>query len=379
MKRTFLKQLFCLSCCIGIVLSAVPALAAGDSDSRSSVIDQDQTGTVVIDYQDTADGNDPVTDAAFAFYKIADLHMQITADGGGLPDVSAEGNPEIVSGSETGTETELNAGSKAASAKGKQPAAGNRYIPVIPGLTVHPDMNAEDISDKVQAYYKEHPGKGRIYTGKTGNDGKLTLNGMEPGVYLGTETAPAEDHYASAPFLFQLPFSDGEETGQTFWNYHLTVELKSLPAGSIIICKQVTGTAGDTNRAFHFKVEFQTVDGALSVPYIRSDGTKGTIQSGGVIPLKSGESAEIKMIPCGSGYTVTEAEADQNGYTTKADGTSGHIIRKNPAQVKFVNHKDKPADNVQTGDSPLIWIELIAIIFTGAVGAVLIIHRRREK
>ena len=67
MKRTFLKQLFCLSCCAALCLTAVSVFAAENPDSLSSVIDPEQSGTVIIDYQDTVDGNDPVVDAEFTF------------------------------------------------------------------------------------------------------------------------------------------------------------------------------------------------------------------------------------------------------------------------------------------------------------------------
>ncbi|MGN8739534.1 DUF7601 domain-containing protein [Bilifractor sp. HCP3S3_D3] len=410
MKGTFLKKLFCLSCCVALGLSAVPVGAAENPDTRSSVIDPAQTGTVVIDYQDTLDGNDPVTDAEFTFYKIADLNMQITAeDASDLSKASASKDTDAVSGSKTDADPTLNASesleSEAVSSssvtddssedQAEKPSAdepdtvtsvGNQYVSIIPDLTIDQNTDAKEIAAKVQAYYKDHPEIGPSYTGKTGEDGKLAISGMALGVYLGMETSPASEHYASTPFLFQLPYSDGEEIDRTFWNYELKVEPKALPAGDIVISKQVTGTAGDTNQKFNFVVEFKTTDASLAVPYEISNGTKGTIKTGDKIQLKSGEVATITMIPCGSDYKVTEVEANKNGYKTTAEGTSGRIVRKTPAKVKFVNSKDKPPKHTDdksggtpTGDTLPILYMILAAASVCIIGIVLFVTRRRKK
>lgn len=423
MKGTFLKKLFCLSCCAALGLSAVPVGAAENPDSRSPVIDPSQTGTVVIDYQDTVDGNDPVTDAEFTFYKIADLNMQITAeDAADLPQKLADENATAVPGSGTKTDTGVNAATatdtdseadtdaktetEAVSSESatdnspeegaEKPSAdepdtvtsvGNQYVSIIPDLVIDQTTDAKTIEAKVQAYYKDHPEIGPSYTGKTGEDGKLTISGMELGVYLGMETSPAPEHYASAPFLFQLPYSDGEDIDSTFWNYELKVEPKSLPAGDIVISKQVTGSAGDTNQKFNFVVEFKTTDASLAVPYEISNGTKGTIKTGDKIQLKSGEIATITMIPCGSDYKVTEVEANQDGYKTTSEGTSGRIMRKSPAQVKFVNHKDNPptptppnkTGKTQTSDNPPVLYGILAAVSLCMIGIVLFSRRRKKK
>ncbi|MGO5335602.1 DUF7601 domain-containing protein [Bilifractor sp. LCP19S3_H10] len=422
MKGTFLKKLFCLSCCMALGLSAVPISAEQNPDSRSSVIDPSQTGTVVIDYQDTIDGNDPVTDAEFTFYKIADLNMQITAeDAADLPQKLADENATAVPGSGTKTDTGVNAATAtdtdsaadtdakteteavssssvtdtrpeeeaekpSASGSDTVTSVGNQYISIIPDLVIDQNTDTKAIAGKVQAYYKDHPEIGPSYTGKTGEDGKLAISGMELGVYLGMETSPAPEHYASTPFLFQLPYSDGEDIDRTFWNYELKVEPKSLPAGDIVISKQVSGSAGDTNQKFNFVVTFKTTDADLSVPYKISNGTKGTIKTGDKIQLKSGEIATITMIPCGSDYKVTEVEANQDGYKTTSEGASGRIVRKVPAEVKFVNRKDKqPTPTVHktggtpTGDTLPILYMILAAASVCVIGIVLFFTRRRKK
>lgn len=410
MKGTFLKKLFCLSCCAALGLSAVPVGAAENPDGRSSVMDPAQTGTVVIDYQDTVDRNDPVADAEFTFYKIADLNMQITAaDAAHLSQSSASKDTDAVSGSKTDADTALNASENlvpeavssssvtdtrpeeeaekpSASGSDTVTSVGNQYVSIIPDLEIDQNTDAKTIAAKVQAYYKDHPEIGPSYTGRTGEDGKLAISGMEPGVYLGMETSPAPEHFASAPFLFQLPYSDGEDVDRTFWNYELKVEPKSLPTGDIVISKHVTGSAGDTNQRFRFVVTFKTTDADLSVPYKISNGTKGTIKTGDKIQLKSGEVAIITMIPCGSDYKVTEVEANQDGYKTTSEGASGCIVRKVPAEVKFVNRKDKqPTPTVHktggtpTGDTLPILYMIQAAASVCVIGIILFVTRRRKK
>ena len=134
MKRTFLKRLFCLSCCAALGLTAVSVFAADNPDSLSSVIDPEQSGTVIMDYQDTVDGNDPVVDAEFTFYKIADLNTQITEENPGrLPEDSANKNAGVGSGSDPDTVTSV----------------GNQYVSVIPDLVVNPDTDARAIAERV--------------------------------------------------------------------------------------------------------------------------------------------------------------------------------------------------------------------------------------
>ena len=52
-------------------------------------------------------------------------------------------------------------------------------------------------------------------------------------------------------------------------------------------------------------------------------------------------------IPSGTTYTVTEAEANQDGYVTKADGAEGTIVSETTITALFNNHKDG-----NTNDNP---------------------------
>ena len=150
-----------------------------------------------------------------------------------------------------------------------------------------------------------------MYTGTTGKDGTATVPDMDLGAYLAVETKPAAEHFASTPFLFMLPYT----TGGTTWTYGVSAQPKPLPAGDLVLKKTVTGTAGDTKKDFTFVVTFSK-DGTYH--YTKSDGTKGTVKSGGSVKLKSGETA-----------TIRDADPEQDGLsdTEDHDVHADHAVR----------------------------------------------------
>ena len=185
-----------------------------------------------------------------------------------------------------------------------------------------------------------------MYTGTTGKDGTATVPDMDLGAYLAVETKPAAEHFASTPFLFMLPYT----TGGTTWTYGVSAQPKPLPAGDLVLKKTVTGTAGDTKKDFTFVVTFSK-DGTYH--YTKSDGTKGTVKSGGSVKLKSGETATIDTIPVGTTYTVKESEANADGYKTTVTGETGTIKRTVKAEADFTNHKDAtPTPNKTVSPTP---------------------------
>ncbi len=109
--------------------------------------------------------------------------------------------------------------------------------------------------------------------------------------------------------------------------------LKVNAVGALQISKTVTADQGliiDENKQFDFTVELTNDEGvALSgtYSYVITNGenqTTGTIASGDTIKLKANDILTINGLPHNSKYTVTEkAEA---GYTTVANGKSGHIV-----------------------------------------------------
>ena len=62
--------------------------------------------------------------------------------------------------------------------------------------------------------------------------------------------------------------------------------------------------------------------------------------------LKHGEQKTARGLPAGISYTVTEAEASQDGYTTQATGASGQIPAEGTATAAFTNMKSIPRGNL---------------------------------
>lgn len=80
------------------------------------------------------------------------------------------------------------------------------------------------------------------------------------------------------------------------------------------------------------KLKFTTVDGADKGQLVRAS-----------ITLKHGQTATIYGIPVGVTYTVVEAEANKDGYTTTPENTTGTITTKDETlEVKFTNYKQSP-------------------------------------
>ena len=119
-------------------------------------------------------------------------------------------------------------------------------------------------------------------------------------------------------------------------------------SGNLTISKVVTGDAGDKNKEFTFTVTLTDANGnPLEGEYSYTGSKEGTIKSGGEIKLKDGESVTISGLPIGTKYTVAEAEANKDGYTTTSKGESGEITEKEQ-KAEFTNSKNteptKPTD-----------------------------------
>ena len=166
------------------------------------------------------------------------------------------------------------------------------------------------------------------------------------------------------------------------------------------------GTAGDQTKDFTFTVTLS--DTSLSGTFGDMIFTNGVA----TFTLKHGESRTAVGIPSGTTYTVTEAEANQDGYVTKANGAEGTIVSETTSTALFNNHKDgntndNPGGNTnnnthgdsngntnggnstrpdssenapKTGDEMnlALWLMLMGVSCAGAV-LTLVFSRHREK
>ena len=110
--------------------------------------------------------------------------------------------------------------------------------------------------------------------------------------------------------------------------------------GGLTVTKTVAGNAGDKGREWNFTVTL----GDTSISDIYGDmsftGGKATFT------LKHGEQKTATGLPAGIDYFVSEAEASQDGYTTRATGASGRIPAEGTATAAFTNMKSIPRGNL---------------------------------
>lgn len=111
-------------------------------------------------------------------------------------------------------------------------------------------------------------------------------------------------------------------------------ESPTIPeTGSLTVSKTVTGDAADKNKDFNFTVTLKdtSINGTLGdMTFSNGEAT---------FTLKDGQSKTASGLPAGTAYTVAEAEANQDGYTTAATGANGTITKNGTATAKFTNTK----------------------------------------
>ncbi len=133
--------------------------------------------------------------------------------------------------------------------------------------------------------------------------------------------------------VLNITIDDKQELIKTFTWFKDALYWKSIDAGNLAISKTVTGTHGDKDKDFHFTVtlEDKTVNGT----YGDMDFKDGIAD----ITLKHGEKTTATGLPADIKYTVTETEADQDGYVTSSINETGTIPKNDIASVTFTNAK----------------------------------------
>ncbi len=121
------------------------------------------------------------------------------------------------------------------------------------------------------------------------------------------------------------------------------------PQASLSISKTVTGDgATDDDKKTDFKFSIHLSE-ALTGFY----GDVKFIGGNSEITLKDGETKTAVNLPDGITYTVTEIDANQNGFVTTSEGASGTLYNGTNAQVVFTNNKtatEPPTPQPKTGD-----------------------------
>ena len=190
------------------------------------------------------------------------------------------------------------------------------------------------------------------------HDEAITIQGLPAGTRYKVREVEADGWYV-------FPIS-GEIEGSVVAGAEEQAEFSNQKTpfpeeGALSIQKTVTGD-GDQKREFTFTVVLKTADGqsfdeSRKFPYEGNDGLKGEVASGGQIKLRHGQHITIRHLPVGTQYTVVEAEANQDGYTTTAEGESGSIDNGETAQAKFINHipvTTPPRESDDPGPKPTV-------------------------
>lgn len=115
---------------------------------------------------------------------------------------------------------------------------------------------------------------------------------------------------------------------------------RTIPRGGLTVTKTVEGDAGDTGREWHFTVTLE--DAGIHGTYGGMRFTNGVA----MFTLKHDQSVTATGLPAGLSYTVTEKEAGQEGYVTKAAGDRGRIPAAGTATAAFTNMKHVPRGNL---------------------------------
>ena len=176
---------------------------------------------------------------------------------------------------------------------------------------------------------------------------KITIKGI-PANVIYTVTEDKADGYETTP-------DGGTTSGKIEANKTAMAAFTNTKSvyQRLTVEKTVEGADGDKEKAWEFTIELKNADGMAlngNFPY-KGGSIEGvdqppddtlTFDSAGkaTIRLKHGQKITIEGIPVNATYTVTETEADDDGYVTAPDGTiSGTIEAGKDATASFTNSK----------------------------------------
>ncbi|MEA4929536.1 MAG: SpaA isopeptide-forming pilin-related protein [Candidatus Limiplasma sp.] len=176
----------------------------------------------------------------------------------------------------------------------------------------------------------------------SGGTARLSLRGGQrwsiQGIPADTAYAVAEDGYTAEGYITASTGATGAITP----SYKLATFTNTRTTGTLTLTKTLRGNAVEPTRAFTFTVRLLDRDGrGVSGTYAASGAATAVTFTGGVgtVQLRGGESVTLQRLLTGWSYTVTEVEANANGYTTTSTGTAG-LIRTTAATAAFVNERN---------------------------------------
>ena len=168
------------------------------------------------------------------------------------------------------------------------------------------------------------------------------------GILSGTDYAVSEDIPVDSGYIGRgenetgaIPIDTAAQV--TFTNARYT--------GNLTVSKTVAGNAAETDRSFRFTIFLRNPDGSNANGTYPMTGRSAfiTFVNGyASIRLAAGETATIHGILSGSYYSVSEDDANTDGYVTTASGATGTIPAIASAQASFLNTRDVGTEETTT-------------------------------
>ncbi|MBR5231957.1 MAG: hypothetical protein IKW00_06900 [Clostridia bacterium] len=307
------------------------------------------------------------------------------------------------------TETEANTGRYTTASIGETGTITNGQTASVSftnTFTPYPVDYPISVSKRIEGSPAEEETYTFLLSGESGTTGRFTMPDSAEATVTGAGTATFDPitFLAVGEYTFTIREVAGSAANCTYDDSELTVTVtvanvngrlmvtktlcekngeecvpefvNAYQAGSLTIAKTVEGNAGETDRAWHFKITLTDYSGATYNTSLRYDGAAtGTIASGGIITLRHGESVTIHSIPAGITYTVTETDANTDGYTTSSVGAAGIIVNGKTANAHFTNTCIK-ADIPQTGDGTAYG--LLSLLLAASFVTFVILVRRKQ-
>lgn len=189
-----------------------------------------------------------------------------------------------------------------------------------------------------------------------------------------------QDQASNALTTGSVTFRLGSETAEKVEEFENTYE-----AGSLTVSKTVAGNMGDYDKDWNFTVVFTAPSGDKVIEEITVTAEGATAPAaivGGwdttqtsTFVLKHNQSVKFSNIPKGVTYTVTETEANQDGYVTTIAGNDGSISGHEDDTAAFTNTKKVDIDTGVTVET-VPYIMILAVVM---IGAALLVLRKREE
>ena len=165
-----------------------------------------------------------------------------------------------------------------------------------------------------------------------------------PALPVGIEYTITEGDYTAEGYIAAVKTYTGTITGEEeLLLPFVNVYQAEAEPGSLTVQKEVVGDNPDPDKEFSFAITFS--DGG-SYEYVIEGGEPQELVSGGVLVLKSGQTAVFTNLPDGIPYTVKEIDAA--GYLPAIIEAAGTIASGEAAVVKFQNRVPDEAEQPAT-------------------------------